>query len=176
MRINSGKLKGRIFDSLNGHKTHPMSDKLKSVIFNVLGDIEGLTVLDAFSGTGALAFEALSRGAHHAILLDNDTRAAAVIRKNIVSLNLDKQAQFTQAPVYSWSARNTNKQFDLIFADPPFDDLQTRSIHALTQHLKDAGVLILSFPSSIPAPQLDRVQLVKQVVHANAQLIFYKRI
>ncbi|MBX4199607.1 RsmD family RNA methyltransferase, partial [Candidatus Saccharibacteria bacterium] len=53
MRIISGQLKGRNFASPRGHKTHPMSDKMRGALFNILGDIEGLSFLDAFSGSGA---------------------------------------------------------------------------------------------------------------------------
>ena len=63
MRIIAGTLKGQQFQTPHSHKTHPMGDKIRGALFNVLGDIEGLSFLDAFSGSGALAFEAASRGA-----------------------------------------------------------------------------------------------------------------
>ena len=53
MRVISGWLGGRIFESPHGHRTHPMSDKIRGAVFGVLGDIKGLTVLDAFAGSGA---------------------------------------------------------------------------------------------------------------------------
>jgi 16S rRNA (guanine966-N2)-methyltransferase len=71
MRIIAGTLKNREFKSPHGHKTHPMSDKVRGSLFNVLGDIEGLTFLDAFTGSGALAVEAASRGAASVIAVDS---------------------------------------------------------------------------------------------------------
>jgi 16S rRNA (guanine966-N2)-methyltransferase len=59
MRIIAGELKGRNIQEPYGHRTHPMSEKVRGAVFNALGDIEGLAVLDAFAGTGALSFEAV---------------------------------------------------------------------------------------------------------------------
>ena len=71
MRIISGVLGGRVFKAPNGNKTHPMSEKIRGAMFNSLGDISGLTVLDAFSGSGAVAIEAFSRGAEHVVAVDS---------------------------------------------------------------------------------------------------------
>ena len=86
MRIISGTLKGHTFDSPKGFQTHPMGDKIRTALFNTLGDIKGLTVLDAFSGSGALSFEALSRGAESAVALELDKEAYKVIRANAEKL------------------------------------------------------------------------------------------
>ena len=60
MRVISGKFGGQLFDAPKGHRTHPMSEKVRGALFSVLGDISGLTVLDAFAGSGALSIEAIS--------------------------------------------------------------------------------------------------------------------
>jgi 16S rRNA (guanine966-N2)-methyltransferase len=72
VRIIAGSLKGRTFSEPHGHRTHPMSEKVRGALFNALGDIEGLTFLDAFAGSGALSFEAASRGAKSVIAIDKD--------------------------------------------------------------------------------------------------------
>jgi 16S rRNA (guanine966-N2)-methyltransferase len=79
MRVIAGFLGGRNFDSPGGHRTHPMSDKVRGAVFGVLGDIKGLSVLDAFAGSGALSIEAVSRGAKYAVAIDVDKRAHAVM-------------------------------------------------------------------------------------------------
>ena len=70
MRIIAGDLKGREFKSPRGRTTRPMSEKTRGALFNTLGDIEGLSVLDGFAGSGALVFEAISRGAVSALAIE----------------------------------------------------------------------------------------------------------
>ncbi len=176
MRIASGKLKGRNFDAPGGHRTRPMSDKLKSAIFNVLGDIEGLTVLDGFAGTGALAFESISRGAKSATVIEQDKRAVVTLQGNILSLGLEDSVKLTPAYARSWSTRHKALKYDLVFLDPPFDDLQEKTIGLLSDHLADDGTLVLNFPSRERPPyELAKLELVKQKTHGTSQLLFYKK-
>ena len=152
-----------------------MSDKLRSAIFNVLGDIEGYEVLDVFSGSGALGFEALSRGAAHATLIEQDKRAIATLKSNIERLGIAETTKLIPAYAHSWSTRNKAKKFDLIFFDPPFENLQEKTIGKLSDHLVDGGILILNFPSHERPPyELNHLELVKQKKHGKAQLLFYK--
>jgi 16S rRNA (guanine966-N2)-methyltransferase len=122
MRVIAGSLKGRQFQSPSGHRTHPMSEKMRGAMFGVLGDIEGLTVLDAFAGSGALSFEALSRSAKSALMLDDDKTAQDAITANILSLGVSK-ARFIRANAISWSRKNAHQKFDLLLTDPPYDKL-----------------------------------------------------
>src|SRR4051794_1002965 len=102
MRIIAGTLKGRIFQESHGHRTHPMSDKVRGALFNTLGDIEGLTFLDAFAGSGALSFEAASRGAKNVIAIDKDSSAHFVIEKNVKELGLQKHVHVSRANTGGW--------------------------------------------------------------------------
>lgn len=174
IRITSGAYKNTILKAPSGHKTHPMSEKLRSAIFNTLGDITGLTVLDAFAGTGALALEAISRGAHSALLLENDSRAQAAIQENIAYLHLEKVVKLTKAPVYSWSEKNQDQLFGIIVADPPFNDIQDTALSRLSTHLKKNGVLVINLPASYKVPEFDKLSKVKTKLHGSAQLVFYK--
>ena len=70
MRVIAGRLGGRNFDSPKTQRTHPMSDKVRGALFNALGDLGGLTVLDAFAGSGACSLEAASRGATEVLAID----------------------------------------------------------------------------------------------------------
>lgn len=175
MKIISGTLKSRTFDSPGGHRTHPMSDKLRGAIFNALGDIEGLTVLDVFSGSGALAFEAISRGAKSAVLIEQDKRAVETIRRNITALQLDDRVNLVAAYARSWSTRHKAQKFNLVLMDPPFDNLQEKAIGRLSEHLALGGTLVLNFPANERPPyELTHLELVKQKVHGAARLLFYK--
>src|ERR1700683_4883439 len=102
MHIIAGYLKGRTFDSPKSGQTHPMSDKIRGAMFNMLGDIEGLNILDAFSGSGAIAFEAISRGAASVTLIESDHLAQRSIALNIDKLGLSESASLIRANANSW--------------------------------------------------------------------------
>jgi 16S rRNA (guanine966-N2)-methyltransferase len=81
LRVIAGELGGRFFDSPDSDATHPMSERMRGSLFNILGDIKGKTILDAFAGSGALSFEAVSRGAVHALTLEKDKIAQKISPK-----------------------------------------------------------------------------------------------
>lgn len=136
MRIVAGRLKGRILTAPEGRDVRPTSDRARQSVFNVLEhaawapDLEGARALDAFCGTGALAFEALSRGAAHATLMDQNQTALAAARENATSLQvLDAvallRADATRPP-------RAGKPVDLAFLDPPYGkDLAASALAAL---------------------------------------------
>src|SRR5437868_2924372 len=105
MRIIAGKLKGREFKSPHGHKTHPMSDKVRGALFNILGDIDELTFLDAFAGSGALAFEAVSRGAKSVAAIDKDSSAHKALEQNAKEL-CPRDVKVIKANAGGWSIHN----------------------------------------------------------------------
>ena len=93
LRIVSGKFKGRVLQSPKGLKTRPTQESLREAIFNICqGSIVGAAVLDLFAGSGAIGFEALSRGASHVTFVEKDHAAIASIRKNIELLEVVHQA------------------------------------------------------------------------------------
>ncbi len=124
MRIISGSRKGKKLISVPGWKTRPTSDRIKESIFNIISTIaSGTTVLDLFAGTGAMAIEALSRGAEYAVLIDKDKTALNIIRKNLIACDFSRYTK-----VLGWDiVMNLNclariqKKFNLIFIDPPYD-------------------------------------------------------
>ena len=150
----AGSLGGRNFDAPeNGRKTHPMSEKARGAVFNALGDIENLSVFDPFAGSGALSFEALSRGARSALALDIDRHAYDAILKNIKSLRLGGRIKATKAGAGAWSDNNLDTFFDLVLCDPPFHDLQFDLLEKLANHTKIGGILVLALPPTI-VPEL----------------------
>src|SRR5579884_2312037 len=116
MRVIAGYLGGRIFSSPKGHRTHPMSNKVRGGLFSVLGDLDGLSVLDAYSGSGALAIEAISRGAEAATAIESDKTAHTAIIENIHSLGIHSRIKATKAFLRAWSSRNEGKTFDIVIA------------------------------------------------------------
>src|SRR5438552_2637594 len=131
MRIIAGHLSGRQFDSPHGHRTHPMSEKIRGALFNALGDISDLSILDCFGGSGALSFEAISRGAADAVIVEIDKTVHKTISSNIQNLGLQGSIKAIRANVSSWSDHNPTQQFDLVLCNPPFDGLNLQLIQKL---------------------------------------------
>jgi 16S rRNA (guanine966-N2)-methyltransferase len=176
MRIIAGELKGRIFHSPSGHKTHPMSDKVRGALFNALGDIEGLTFLDAFAGSGALSFEAVSRGATSAIAIDSDRAAHSTLDRNVKELRLAKKVHSIRANAAGWSIHNMEKKFDILLLDPPYDELQSNLLQRLIKrHIKNGGLAVLSYPGDAGAPEFDSTEIVHSKKYGDAQLVFYRK-
>jgi 16S rRNA (guanine966-N2)-methyltransferase len=176
MRVIAGYLGGRSFSSPGGHRTHPMSDKVRGAIFGVLGDIKGLTVLDAFAGSGALAIEAISRGAKHAVAIEVDKRAHVIITANIKDLGLEDRIKAIRAFTNAWSTRHQAELFDLVFVDPPYDNIPYRDLKSLPRHLKDGGTLVLSWPGKMEALKFEGLQAVQTKNYGDAQLVFYQKL
>lgn len=159
-----------------GHRTHPMSEKIRGALFNILGDTGGLTVLDAFAGSGALAIEAVSRGAKNAVAIERDRLAQAALVQNVQELGLASQIKAIKASAGGWSDNNPNKKFDIVLLDPPFDDLQPNLLHKIAKrHAKTGGVVVLSKkPSAEFQLMPTNYELLAVKTYGDAQLVFYK--
>jgi|SRR5215213_2010405 len=136
MRVIAGELKGRTLVAPRGWKVRPTSDRVREAIFSALGErVLGAAVLDLYCGTGALAIEALSRGAAHATLVDQDTRPAL---GNVERLGLRESTELVRADAGRWleglgETPNVGR-FDLVFVDAPYK-LADRVSAPLTKHL-----------------------------------------
>ena len=89
-------------------------------MFSILGDVRAVRVLDLYSGSGALAIEALSRGASDATLVDSSAAAIAAIRRNLRELGLEAEVRGQSVPSFLERAQRERRQYDLVFADPPY--------------------------------------------------------
>ena len=172
MRIISGDLGGRTFVS-RSRSAHPMSEKMRGAIFNVLGDIKGLSLLDAFSGTGAISFEAASRGASAIVAIKSDKSAQNDIEININSLALSDKVRLIRTTVMNW-LKTANTTFDIIIADPPYDRLQINSILALEHQLDVDGTLVLSYPPVANLPVFTDLKMVTEKDYGDSRLVFYR--
>ena len=123
-RLISGEFGGRFIDSPHTDRTHPMGERMRGALFNILGDVDGLRVLDAFAGTGALGLEALSRGASEAVFIERDRVAQKVLQENIDALGVSDRAKLIKSSGSAWTDTPELQGFDLIFADPPYHDVQ----------------------------------------------------
>lgn len=123
MRIVGGVLCGQSLLTPRSVKIRPASDKIRQAIYNILGSIDGLRVLDLFAGTGAVGFEALSRGAHHVTFVDQLPEALGLLHKNAVRLGLDDRSSIIKGrlPHCVCRLKASAKPFELVFIDPPYD-------------------------------------------------------
>jgi 16S rRNA (guanine966-N2)-methyltransferase len=152
-----------------------MSDKMRGALFSMLGDISGLSVLDTFAGSGALGLEALSRGAAHVIAIEADKTATKVIQANKRALGLDESFKVIRASVAGWSKNNPTALFNIVLADPPYEDLQTLALQRLPTHLKPNGLLVLSWPGHKTPPEFDGCTRLMERNYGDGQLVFYRK-
>jgi len=123
MRVIAGELGGRRLIAPPGRGTRPTSDRVKEALFSIIGPVDGARVLDLFAGSGALAIEALSRGAAAATCVDDDRAAAEAMRANAGVLGLGDRLRVVHR---GWrgalaQAAEAGEAYDLLLADPPYD-------------------------------------------------------
>ena len=171
IRITSGEYRGRRILSPKSSLTHPMGSREKLALFNMISEkIPGAEALDAYAGSGALGLEALSRGAKSATFIEKNPEIARVIVKNAQSLNISGVEEVNVMDVRKF---RTNKTFDIIIADPPYDDFKIEDVEHLTSFLKDDGILVLSHPANISG--LEKLKLIKTKKYARACISIYQK-
>ncbi|MBV8221003.1 MAG: 16S rRNA (guanine(966)-N(2))-methyltransferase RsmD [Solirubrobacterales bacterium] len=121
MRVVAGRFGGHGLVAPRGRATRPTSDRVREALFSILaGSVEGARVLDLFAGSGALAIEALSRGALDAVLVDSSAAAVAAIRRNLEAVGASAEVRQQDALTYLERARKDARLYDLVFLDPPY--------------------------------------------------------
>jgi 16S rRNA (guanine966-N2)-methyltransferase len=125
VRVIAGTFGGRRLHAPRGRATRPTSERVREALFSALGELRREDVLDLFAGTGALAIEALSRGAATAVLVERDPRALVALRANLAELGIPpEQAQVRREDALRAlrTARERSETYDLVFVDPPYRD------------------------------------------------------
>lgn len=148
MRIVAGRWRGRPIEAPQGRgTTRPTTDRnreaLASMILSAVGlDLTGLSVLDAFAGSGAMGFELLSRGAARATFVERDRRVAGIVRRTAAALGAAPgEARVVAGDVLALAARGLpGAPFDVVFLDPPYA-LDTARVSALVDALAETGQL-----------------------------------
>ena len=121
MRIISGKARGTKLYTLDGTATRPTLDRVKESLFNIIqNDIEDSTVLDLFSGSGAIGLEFLSRGAKRAVLCDSSKDAIKIIKQNVQKTHFEEKVEIYNMEFTKLVERLQNQKFDIIYIDPPY--------------------------------------------------------
>lgn len=178
LRVLSGKFKGRALKSPQSSSTHPMGSREKLALFNMLQPyLEGATVLDAYAGTGALGIEALSRGADAVTFVEQNPSVARLIRENLRTVGGEQESEVFTGSVKEFSeAADLVGKYDLILADPPYDQFRAEEIAGLVRLLRNGGIFALSFPFRDGAPEFPGLELQTARKYAAAGIALYCKV
>lgn len=135
MRVIAGSARSIKLRTLEGQDTRPTQDRIKETLFNILqSDVPGAIFVDAYSGSGAIGIEALSRGAAKAYLIENNRKACEMIRDNLLVTKLADRAEIKMQDVPSCFRTLGEEHIDLIFLDPPYhQDMEKRALEVLRE-------------------------------------------
>jgi 16S rRNA (guanine(966)-N(2))-methyltransferase RsmD len=147
MRINTGKFKGRILEVPKGIR--PTQEKVRKALFDILGDIEGLSFLELFAGSAGVGFEAVSRGVSELILVESNRNCQIAIKKNIESLGVESCCLYPQeAEKAIERIFREKKKFDIIFLDPPYYKNMVLRLRSVPK--ENVGESLVFRPRSVP--------------------------
>lgn len=177
MRIIAGALKGRTLASPTWEGLRPTSDRLRETLFNVLGPaVDGARVLDVCAGTGAVALEALSRGAVAATCLESDPRAVALIRANAARCGVENRCRIVRgdAPA-ALTAPAVGGPFDLVVLDPPYAaPWIDQAVAAAAVLVAPGGRLVLEHAAKRAAPAVAGLRLERTRRAGDSALTTYR--
>jgi 16S rRNA (guanine966-N2)-methyltransferase len=175
MRLSGGERAGQTVAAPKGKRTRPTSAKVREALFAVLGKrVEEARVLDLFAGSGALGFEAISRGAGSVVFVDTDAVAVMSIRRNAVRLIPDANRWRILPMTAERALRMLRGTFDVILIDPPYQRGAGEELTLLMQRglLSERGVVVLEHPSSAPPLLPSAMRLLKQTKYGDTALTF----
>ncbi len=158
MRVITGTCRGMKLRSLEGLTTRPTADRVKEGIFSAIQfEIEGRKVLDLFAGSGQMGIECLSRGASHAVFVDEASAAVQVIRENLRKTGMDQTSTLIHGEALGYLSR-CRERFGLIFLDPPYQGgLLNAALKRISEIdiLSESGIIICEYavtePPTVPA-------------------------
>lgn len=178
MRIISGQAKGRILHGPKSDKIRPALDKVRQAVYNILGDVQGESILDLFAGTGSMGLEGLSRGAEYAVFVDDNTEALQLIRKNL-DLCRFENASIVKLKLSQGLPKIFERfgSFDLIFHDPPYDqNLVNPTLRAITetQLLSPKGFVVVEHSPREKVVEMEELRVVSQRKYGQTLISFLK--
>lgn len=179
MRIIAGTARGSVIDAPKGMDTRPTLDRVRENVFNILQmKVRGARVLDLFSGSGAMAFEAISRGAEHAVLVDHDRQAHMVQKRNAEKLRMADKCTILNCD-WQQAIRQLVSQraaFDVIILDPPYamHDM-TPVLTALTPVLAQDAVILLEHEAKVFPSVPDGYELYDNRKYGVAGVSFFRQ-
>ena len=184
MRVISGLVRGTKLYTLEGENTRPTLDRVKEPLFSIIQtEIKDALVLDLFAGSGALALEALSRGARKAVLCDKSYEAIKIIKQNIEKTHFEEKTE-VYCLDYKKCLFTVKDKFDIIFIDPPYKlDLAIKSLKIILDNdlLSKDGLIIIETDDKdrelqeIENMNYNNIKIVDQRTYGRVKLIFLKK-
>lgn len=179
IRVIAGELRGRRLRVPAGSGVRPTADRVREALFDILGDtVVGARVLDLFAGSGALGIEALSRGARDASFVERDRRALAALRENLERLGLGTRSTVLRGDALArLSDECRGDGFDLVLADPPYEDPIGPVLTALGRPgwlTGGARVVFERGPGAPPLPRAGQLSLYRSARYGQSRLDFYR--
>ncbi len=181
LRIISGTARGMKLRDVPGDSTRPITDMVKEALFNIIGpDIEGAAIWDLFAGTGAVALEALSRGASFAKLSDNNRNALQTIHSNLIHTRLDEKAKVIRGDAFSLLRSIPERQYDYIYIAPPqYKEMWKEAITLVDEHsewlVDDGWVIVQIHPREFEKLALTNLDNFDERKYSNTLLVFYQK-
>ena len=183
MRIVGGRLKGRVLAAPASRAIRPTSERLRELIFDILehrypGRVEGARVVDLFAGSGALAIEALSRGARFALFVDNGAEARALLRANVEALGLGGVTRIWRADATRLGSAPAGGPFALAFLDPPYGEgLAGPALAALVAGgwLAPGALCVVEEAAEGRDRRARGLTLVDERTYGDTQIVFFER-
>jgi len=176
VKIIAGSYGGQSLKAPNNFKTHPMSERVRGSLFNIVqNELAGAKVLDIFAGSGSLGIEAISRGASEVVFVERDLAANKILNENVKKLDLNKYSKIHKMGAKTFIDKNQGESFDVIFADPPYNDMQLSTVSELGGILKPNGLMVLSYPGRGEVPTVYGVVVVDNRNYGTAALAFYRK-
>jgi 16S rRNA (guanine966-N2)-methyltransferase len=162
VRIIGGTHRGRRIVAPKGEQTRPTGDRVREALFNLVGPVDGASVLDLFAGSGALGLEALSRGARRCVFAESDAAACRVIRQNLEALGLTGALVLQRDAVSVLrEERTAGRRHELLLLDPPYgrwETLEPVLADLLPEVVGDDGIVVVETDARTePALPLDQV-------------------
>ena len=149
IRITGGSLRGRNIESPDSMKTRPTASRTREALFNILQGVEGFRMLDLFAGSGIMGLEAVSRGAASVTAVELARSQAKMIERSYKAMGVDSKLRLLETNVLTLKKDVvcTDGGFDLIYADPPFKDMDYPDLRPFIEWLNPGGVAVFEAPS-----------------------------
>ncbi len=176
MRVITGTARGRRLITLEGEDVRPTTDRVKEALFSIIQfEIEGRKILDLFAGSGQLGIEALSRGAKSAVFVDLSKKSVEVVKQNLESTGLGKNAIVLNTDSIAFAASRADR-YDVAFLDPPYrTGLLQKALPLTANIMNEGGVIVCEAPFDEELPETaGNFKMTKEYKYGKIKLVTYR--